>query len=46
MAAMLIVASRRSEMGAFTARPWQSILGWLTTAVMAAAAVAMFVLMV
>ena len=45
MAAMLIVASRPSEMGAFTARPWQLILGWLTTAVMAAAAVAMFVMM-
>lgn len=45
MAAMMIVASRRSEMGDFVATPLQLFFGWLTTAVMAAAAVAMFVLM-
>ena len=45
IAAMLIVASRPQQMGAFVATPGQRILGWTTTAVMAAAAVAMFVLM-
>ncbi len=45
MAAMMVVASRRSVMGAFTASGWQVVLGWLTTVVMAAAAIAMFVLM-
>ncbi len=43
--AMMIVASRREIMGDFTAAPWQRVLGWLTLAVMAAAAVGMFVLM-
>jgi Mn2+/Fe2+ NRAMP family transporter len=42
MAAMMIVASRRSEMGDFVATLGQRILGWLVTAVMAAAALAMF----
>ena len=42
---MMIVASRREIMGEFTAAPWQRVLGWLTLAVMAAAAVGMFVLM-
>ena len=45
MVAMMIVASRRKLMGDFTASPWQVVLGWATTAVMAAAAIAMFVLM-
>jgi len=45
MAAMLIVASRRAQMGAFVATIGQRILGWTATAVMAAAAVAMFVMM-
>ena len=44
MIAMMIVASRRSEMGDFVASPWQRIFGWLATAVMAFAAIAMFVL--
>ncbi|HVJ40020.1 MAG TPA: divalent metal cation transporter [Dongiaceae bacterium] len=44
MAAMMIVASRRHEMGNFIASPGQRILGWLTVAVMAAAAAAMLVL--
>lgn len=41
IAAMMVVASRRDVMGAFTASPWQRVLGWLTFAVMAAAAIAM-----
>ncbi len=44
MAAMLVVASRSSAMGAFVATPLQRIVGWLTTALMATAAVAMFAL--
>ncbi len=44
MAAMMIVAVRPGQMGDFVARPWQMILGWLTTVVMAVAALAMFVL--
>ncbi|WP_421997565.1 NRAMP family divalent metal transporter [Reyranella sp.] len=43
MVAMMIVASRPKIMGSFVAAPWQRILGWAATAVMAAAAVAMFV---
>jgi Mn2+/Fe2+ NRAMP family transporter len=43
MAVMMILAGRRRVMGAFTATPVQLVLGWLATAVMAAAAVAMFV---
>ena len=45
MVAMMIVASRPKIMGDFTASPWQVVLGWAATAVMAAAAIAMFVLM-
>ena len=45
MAAMLIVASRPARMGAFVATVGQRVLGWTATAVMAAAAVAMFALM-
>lgn len=45
IAAMMIVASRRDVMGAFTASAWQRWLGWLTFAVMGAAAIAMFMLM-
>ena len=43
MAVMMVLAGRRSVMGVFTATPAQLVLGWLATAVMAAAAVAMFV---
>lgn len=43
MVAMMIMASRRKLMGRFVASPWQRILGWAATAVMAAAVVAMFV---
>lgn len=45
MAAMLIVASRPAQMGAFVATVGQRVLGWTATAVMAVAAVAMFVMM-
>jgi len=44
MAAMMIVASRRREMGRYVATASQRILGWLATAIMAAAVVAMGVL--
>ncbi|GGB43447.1 iron transporter [Sphingomonas metalli] len=44
MAAMMLVVSRRSAMGKFTASPRLLFFGWTATAVMAAAAVAMIVL--
>ena len=44
MAAMMVLASRRDEMGVFVATRTQLVLGWCATAVMACAAVAMFVL--
>jgi Mn2+/Fe2+ NRAMP family transporter len=43
MAAMMYVAGNKKKMGAFTAGRSLSILGWTSTAVMAAAAIAMFV---
>jgi NRAMP (natural resistance-associated macrophage protein)-like metal ion transporter len=43
MAATMYVASRRDEMGVFVATLSQRIFGWIATAVMAAASVAMFV---
>jgi len=43
MAAMMIVAGNKKKMGEFTAGPTLTILGWASTAVMAAAAVAMIV---
>jgi Mn2+/Fe2+ NRAMP family transporter len=42
MAAMMIVATRRDLMGKFVATPAQRIGGWLVTAVMGIAALAMF----
>jgi NRAMP (natural resistance-associated macrophage protein)-like metal ion transporter len=45
MAAMMIVATRADCMGPFMATRWQRIGGWLTTALMAAAAVGMFATM-
>jgi NRAMP (natural resistance-associated macrophage protein)-like metal ion transporter len=45
MAAMIIVANQAKIMGEFVAALWQRILGWIATAIMAAAVVAMFVLM-
>lgn len=44
MAAMMLLASRRDEMGVFVATATQRVLGWVATAVMACAAVSMFVL--
>ncbi|MBI3437327.1 MAG: divalent metal cation transporter [Proteobacteria bacterium] len=44
MAAMMIVATRKEQMGPFTATRGQRLFGWLATAVMAAAAVTMLVL--
>jgi NRAMP (natural resistance-associated macrophage protein)-like metal ion transporter len=43
MVAMMIVVSKHSAMGKFTARPQLLVLGWLATCVMAAAAIAMLV---
>jgi NRAMP (natural resistance-associated macrophage protein)-like metal ion transporter len=45
MAAMMVVASRRKIMGDFVASLWQRLLGWAATAIMAAAAIAMFIMM-
>ena len=45
MAAMMVVASRPKLMGEFVAARWQRVLGWAATAIMAAAAIAMFFLM-
>ena len=45
MAAMMVVASRPKIMGDFVAARWQRVLGWIATAIMAAAALAMFALM-
>jgi NRAMP (natural resistance-associated macrophage protein)-like metal ion transporter len=41
MAAMMYVASHRKKMGRFTVGPVLAVLGWLSTAVMAAAAITM-----
>lgn len=43
MAATMYVASRKDEMGVFVATLSQRIFGWVATAVMAAASIAMFV---
>jgi Mn2+/Fe2+ NRAMP family transporter len=45
LVAMMIVATRPRQMGEFVASRNQRIFGWLTTAMMAAAAIAMFVTM-
>jgi NRAMP (natural resistance-associated macrophage protein)-like metal ion transporter len=45
MVAMMVMASRRKLMGDFTASRWQVVFGWAATAVMAAAAIAMFIMM-
>lgn len=42
LAAMMVVARRRAQMGAFVATPVQATLGWIAAAVMALAVVAMF----
>jgi Mn2+/Fe2+ NRAMP family transporter len=45
LVAMMIVVTRVQQMGKFVATTSQRVLGWLTTAMMAVAAVAMFVTM-
>jgi Mn2+/Fe2+ NRAMP family transporter len=42
LGAMMIVARRHRQMGLFVATPWQRILGWVATAAMALAVIAMF----
>jgi Mn2+/Fe2+ NRAMP family transporter len=42
MVLIMHMASRRAVMGDFALKPWLKTLGWLATAVMAAAAVGMF----
>ena len=44
MGAMMIVVSRREEMGQFVAPLRQRVLGWFATGCMAAAAITMFIL--
>jgi NRAMP (natural resistance-associated macrophage protein)-like metal ion transporter len=44
LAAMMVLASRRDEMGVFVATPVQRFFGWITSIVMACAVAAMFVL--
>ena len=44
MAAMMIVVSRKDEMGQFVASLRQRVMGWFATACMAAAAITMFAL--
>jgi Mn2+/Fe2+ NRAMP family transporter len=43
MVVIILLVSKKSVMGAFTASRWIVILGWIATAVMAAAAVRMFI---
>jgi hypothetical protein len=45
MAAMMVVANKNEIMGEFVAALWQRILGWIATAIMAAAVIAMLALM-
>lgn len=45
LVATMIVASRPAQMGKFVASPLQRVFGWLTTAMMAVAAAAMFAMM-
>ena len=42
MVMIMLMASRRVVRGQFTLTPWLTILGWLASGVMAAAAVGMF----
>jgi NRAMP (natural resistance-associated macrophage protein)-like metal ion transporter len=44
LAAMMIVVSRRREMGRFVANIPQRVIGWATTLIMGAASIAMFAL--
>jgi len=42
MAMIMLMASRRKVMGQFALKPWLKALGWIATAVMAAATIGMF----
>jgi Mn2+/Fe2+ NRAMP family transporter len=42
MAMIMLMASRKAVMGDFTLTKWLTVLGWLATVVMAAAAIGMF----
>jgi hypothetical protein len=42
MAMIMLMASRRKVLGEFALKPWLKALGWIATAVMAAAAAGMF----
>jgi NRAMP (natural resistance-associated macrophage protein)-like metal ion transporter len=42
MAMIMLMASRKAVMGQFTLSKWLAVLGWLGTAIMAAAAIGMF----
>ena len=44
LGAIMVLASRRDEMGRFISPPWQRMLGWAATAVMGAGAIGMIVL--
>jgi Mn2+/Fe2+ NRAMP family transporter len=44
LGAMMILARRHRQMGAYVANRWQLIFGWAATGVMGAAVVAMFAL--
>jgi Mn2+/Fe2+ NRAMP family transporter len=43
MVIVMLMSRRRDVMGEFTIEPWLWILGWIATAVMAFAALVMFV---
>ncbi len=43
MVVIIVLVSKKSVMGAYTANRWVVILGWIATAVMGGAAVAMFI---
>jgi Mn2+/Fe2+ NRAMP family transporter len=43
MAVIIVMASRKSVMGPFTANRWVRVIGWIATAVMGVAAVLMFI---
>lgn len=43
LSAMMLLARRRQQMGAYVANSWQWILGWVTMLAMAAAVITMFV---
>jgi Mn2+/Fe2+ NRAMP family transporter len=44
LGAMMVLAHRHQQMGAYVANRWQLVFGWAATAVMAVAVIAMFAL--